>query len=139
MTLAVVDALRDLVTDDEAEYAVDRTGARPFDWEPDTLYAYELPESPRHVPFEAGPSVQEEFDVALVLVGPAVSEEATRERDREVTELLDQRRAAILDAVRTHPSTSVWAHVQARAETPPRSLKARAAAVRVTGYRIVTS
>ncbi|MBA2439579.1 MAG: hypothetical protein H0V50_02765 [Thermoleophilaceae bacterium] len=118
---------------------LDETAAEPFDWLPNTLYAYLLP-MVIHEPFESGPSVYERFSARIVYVADDEGEAAGRRRSADVSDLLDQKRSAYLDALRRAMSAPPhWSFASAREVAAPDTLQTRAVSLQLSGYRILTS
>lgn len=108
----------------------------PITWEVETLYVY--PTRVEEVPFETGGSRRQEFDLAAVYVTDNLSEDALRQRDPELAQLLDGKRGAYLAVVRANQTTPMWGMLRGRSDTTsPRTLDKRSASVRVSGWRII--
>lgn len=133
----IIDFLAAILEPDD-QVDLDKTAAEPFDWEPDRLYAWMLPQT-THEPFETGPSVIERFTARIVYVANDQGEDAARRRSRDVSDELDDRRARYLDILRERMSAPpYWAFASAREDLPPTTLLTRAVSLRLTGYRIVS-
>lgn len=130
----LVGAVRTLLEPD-SQVDVDETGAEPRVLERDTLYCYPLPEL-REVAFETGPTARQEFRLMAVYVTGS-SEEALRRADAEVSELLDDKRAAYLDVIRSNRSTVTWHHIEAAERPAPQGLTTRSLALELSGFRFV--
>lgn len=143
--IEIVDALRELVEPSDPVrdgYAlsgimVDRTASRPFDFEPNTLYAWE--ETSTHVSIGTG-EVREDFAVLLVFVAASRGEESLYARDREVSEALDERRTSYMNALRHSAGRAgLWDYVLGTSLPDYlRQFEIRGVAVRASGYRLVT-
>lgn len=136
LALGLVDLLEPVDHEDDPEAPVrDRTAAEPLRWSGNTLYCFPFRNETR--PIETGPTVRQDFGLVAIFVAPS-AEESRSERDPEISALLDAKRAAYMELVRTHQTSLLWDHIQAaERQRPPRTLQTRAVAIEVTGYRIV--
>lgn len=145
--IPVVDAIRDLCeppdqADDTRSIAgvlIDRTCAQPIgDAQPNTIYAWEA--ACRERPIGTG-EVQQDFEVTVLYIVDGKGEEGVLQRSREVSEALDERRAAYMKLVRDFANIPPWdsGNIQATSDADfIRQLEVRGIAIRVTGYRLVT-
>jgi hypothetical protein len=133
--LDLVDAILDLVEPNDDQVAKDRAGEEPLTWTPGTLYAYGFRNADTVI--ESGPTRRQDWGVRLVFVAPSDGEEATRERKREVSDVLEEKRIAYMAAIAEAQVSPVWLFAQA-AESPtrPRTLQTRALAIDITGWRV---
>jgi hypothetical protein len=115
--------------------AVDTTGAKPLVTVARTLYVY--PERVAEAPVETGPTARRDFVIAAVVTGPDAGEEASSQRDPEVSAFLDGKREAYLAAVRANRHGTAWHHLSAAEVAGPTTLEHRSLALRLTGYVIV--
>ena len=130
--LPVVGALARLLEPDDEILEV--AGKAPEEWAHGRLYVY--PTRIAEVPFETGPGRRQDFALAAVFLGRS-GEAALRQTDEELDALLDELRARYFEAVRHHPRTELWAHLQAAEARPPRTVDARGVALDITGWRLV--
>jgi hypothetical protein len=132
--ITVIDALQDLVEPD-TDVTIDRAASQPYEYLPNTLYAWEEGSSRRS--FESGPTVREDFEILLVYV-VAAAEEALLARDRDVSIALDTKRTAYLDAIRQNSGIPPWSYITASSDPDMiRQFEVRGIAIRVSGYRII--
>lgn len=137
----IVAAARELLEPDPtppdvATVTKDETGAQPLVWRPRTLYVW--PTANRVVPIESGPTGRQDFTLQAVYVADG-HEEAVSERSADVSDELDEKRGAYMDAARHNQVTSTWDHIRASERTtPPRTLQERAVAIELSGYRILS-
>ena len=118
---------------------IDETFAEPFDWRPNTLYAYFLPVTV-HEPFESGPSVMERFTARVVYVLDDAGEAAARVRNADVSTAADVKRTAYLNVIRTlRAAPPYWDFATAREVPAPATLSTRAVSLQVTGYRVLSN
>lgn len=109
---------------------------RPVSYEPDTLYLY--PDDEEHVAYESGPSARQNFRLVLDLIVDDEGESATGTRERDVTEALRERVAAIVNRVREHQRTLTHDFLRvARVEwNVLNGMGFRGARLRLDGYRL---
>ena len=87
----------------------DGTGARPAEYEPDTLYGWSV--SDRRAVEGDGTVDDSRFQVILALT-VASAEDADTGRDRTVSETLDDAADVIAEWVREHRANELWHHLQ---------------------------
>lgn len=129
----VIDAL--LTVESDATIAIDRSGQRPAEFRPETLYAW-IETNARRI--AAGLQDREDFTALVVFVGDNEGEEAQQVRGSAVTDRLVAKRDAYLSWIRDHEATPTWDHVEGDSDMDfVRTFEGRAVAVRVDGYRYV--
>jgi hypothetical protein len=140
--LDVTDALLALLEPAPSTVVKDDTAERPFEWVANTLYAY--PVTDVHVDPETGavPTVRENFTVEMVFVADHAGEEAKRERDRDVSVLLDAKAHAYADILARNSTRGAgrpwdYARVASVDWDRLRQIDVRGVAVRITGWRYV--
>ncbi len=134
--LEVVDDLRTRLASAAGIVLVDESGERPYDWTPDTLYAWE--ESSSRTPI--GGTEQREDFIVIAAVVDATGEEAFGQRSRATTEQLYEWQAAMIEWIRLHPNVGPWQDGNIIGSSIPsylRQLDARGIAVRIAGYRLI--
>jgi hypothetical protein len=133
--LDVVTSIRELLEPDASDDDVDVSGAEPSEWVPGRLYCYATARLSER-PFETSFAARQDFEVVAVYTEPS-SEPATRVREFEITETLDERLARYLAAIRSNATSALWGHIQAALRNPPRTLRTRNVAISITGWRAV--
>jgi hypothetical protein len=117
---------------------LDETYAEPFDWEPNRLYTYLMPQMIQEQ-FETGPTALQRFVARIVFVTDDQGEAADRRRNADLTALLDTKRDSYLTTLRERMSSPpYWDFAQASEVPPPATLQSRAVSLQLTGYRIVS-
>jgi hypothetical protein len=122
---------------------------------PNRLYVYESDDADLHDLAGVGPQDREVFEVFALLVAPNRGEGIVLKPGRVTSLWLDRRREAIAEVVRRNRSRwgtaewcpppgdiagnpTPWQHLQARADIRyARYIDTRAAAVRISGWRIL--
>lgn len=133
----VVDALVALVKPLDGGLTYDDTLAAPFEWQPDTVYAWA--ETVIHRPAGTG-EVREEFEVMLVRTVPNEGEEAQLRRSRAVSVALAKWRSDVLDLIREYANVPPWSggNIVGRSDEDfLRQLEIRGVGVMVGGYRFL--
>jgi hypothetical protein len=133
----VVDALRERLAQVVTGYRWDDSLAQPFEWQPDTFYAWA--ETTQDTPIGTG-EVRQDFSIMLVCGVPHGGEEAQLLRNRETSIRLDRARADIMEWIREHANVPPWdgGNIAARSDEDfLRQLEIRGVAVMVGGYRLV--
>jgi hypothetical protein len=141
--LDVVLAVAELLEPDSSGVVRDESGAEPFFYVPNTLYAWCSDD--RHVPDGAGgplPCVREEFEITAVFAAADDAEQAGKQRSGALSATLDAKGAAYALAIAqnrsrySNLSDTPWEHLVATVDhdvTSDRDI--RGVGMRISGYR----
>jgi hypothetical protein len=109
---------------------------RPPAYNPDTLYLY--PDTEDHVPYEAGSSVRQNFQLVVDIVLDDQGEVARGERDPAITDAIRKRVAAYAERVRLHQRGMTYDYLRVAGIRwqDLNGLAFRGARVRLAGYSL---